>query len=87
MAVVQGTSIRLVTFERNNLLAFSPDGKTLVFALDQDEVHICYVHDLNIRRRLAGQEHAASIVSVAFDPSSKFLASAGNYQDVRLWIL
>jgi COMPASS component SWD3 len=77
MAVVQRISIG----QRMPKLAFSPNGKTLLFALDQHEVHICEVHDLNIRRRLG--EHVAAR-AVAFDPSSQFLASVGLHQDVRI---
>jgi WD40 repeat protein len=90
MSVVQRISLRRYMAAPNNHLAFSPDGKTLVFALDQHEIHICKVHDLNVRRRLARQEHAAAWAAawaVAFDPSSQFLASAGEYRDVRLWTL
>jgi hypothetical protein len=46
---VQRMSIRqymdMAVFKK--LLAFSPNGKTLVFALDQPEFHVCQVHDLN----------------------------------------
>jgi WD40 repeat protein len=84
VTVVQRISIRHYT--RCDVLAFSPNGKTLIIASDFREIHICEVHDLNIRRRLARQEHSAAW-AVAFDPSSQFLASAGRKKDVRLWTL
>jgi WD40 repeat protein len=85
MTVVQRTSIQ----PHVDHLAFSPNGKTLVFAFYRQNIDICEVHDLNIRRRLqARQEHAASrTLAVAFDPSSKFLAWAGQHGDVQLWTL
>jgi WD40 repeat protein len=66
-------------------LAFSPDGKTLVLDSTDHEIHICEVHDLNIRRRI-GQEYVSNW-AVAFDPSSQCLASAGRDPNVRLWTI
>jgi WD40 repeat protein len=84
MAVVQRMSIRHHTAARNNVLAFSHDGNTLIFALDRGEIQICQVDDLNMRRRPLGQEHTDAW-TVTFDPSSQFLASVGRDQDVQLW--
>jgi WD40 repeat protein len=86
MAAVQRISTRLHMAASNNLLAFSPNGKTLVIASDQHAFRICQVHDLNIRKRLVMHGHTLAW-AVAFDPSSLFLASAGEYRDVRLWTL
>jgi WD40 repeat protein len=85
MGVVQRLPVHQIT--GIFVLAFSPDSKTLVLAFNQREIHICEVHDLNIRRRLAvGQQHAATW-AVAFDTSCQSLATAGEDQDVRLWTL
>ena len=67
-------------------LVFSPNGKTLVFG--SYEFLVFQVHDLNIRRRLVGQQDANIpdvSTDIAFDPSSQFVATIGlDYNVVRL---
>jgi WD40 repeat protein len=73
----------------NNCLAFSPDGKSLVLRIKSNEIQICDVTDLNIRRLLLQQTpaHNSGSGAVAFDPSGQFLASGGRNENVRLWTL
>jgi WD40 repeat protein len=89
MVVEQRVSTRhYSSAARIHVLAFSPDCKTLVFALDRREIQICKVDDLNSRRRLVGPEYTDTVTwAVAFHPSSQLLASAGDDQVVRLWTL
>jgi hypothetical protein len=87
LTVVQELSIPgNMTLGPSNCLAFSPDGKTLVLGFTNDEIQICEVPDLNIRRRLLPDEVSAH-GAVTFDPSGQFLASAGGDENVRLWIV
>jgi WD40 repeat protein len=86
------TVLRKLTIPRNmslgsygGLLAFSPDGKTLVLRL-KCVIQIYEVPDLNIKRLL--QPDASGCTgAVAFDPSGQFLASAVGDENVRLWTL
>jgi hypothetical protein len=87
MTVVQRLCIRQNTGEPH-FLAFSPDGKALVFDRNRRKIQICELHVLNIRRRLRhdATTHFPATRAVAFDPSSQFLDAAGRgkYQKITL---
>jgi WD40 repeat protein len=73
----------------NNCFAFSPDDKSLVLRINTNEIQICEVTDLNIRRLLRQQTsaHDTSSGAVTFDPSGQVLASVGGTENVRIWTL
>jgi WD40 repeat protein len=93
--MINPTVVRTLTIPRNmslgpyhGLLAFSPDGKTLVLRFNTDVIHICEVHNLKIMRLLQPDASAhTSNCAVAFDPSGQFLASVGGDESIRLWTL
>ncbi len=68
-----------------NAVAFSPDGKTLAAASDDDVVRLWDADTGETTRRLEG--HASGVLSVAFSPDGKKLASASADHTVRLWDL
>jgi WD40 repeat protein len=89
MFVLQRVTIDACTPGQNDVLIFSPNGKTLAFNSGLDEILFLQVDDLDIRRRL--EENANAPIrgdsAIAFDPSSQFVASAGLDTYVRLWTL
>ncbi|MFB7474461.1 trypsin-like peptidase domain-containing protein [Kitasatospora sp. NPDC056184] len=64
-------------------VAFSPDGKTLATAGDDESVSLWDVATGKALTSLAG--HTDAVFSVAFSPDGKTLASASFDQTVRLW--
>jgi WD40 repeat protein len=83
-------SIQRTTNGYTNCVAFSPDGKSFVLDVNRLQFHICEVPDLNVRRLVLGHAllaYSQSTGAVAFDPSSQFLASVGEDENVRIWTL
>ena len=66
-----------------NSVVFSPDGKTLASAGDDNTVKLWNAEKHTLRKTLVG--HQDGIRSVSFSPDSKILASASNDGTVKLW--
>jgi len=65
-------------------VAFSPDGRTLASASDDNTLRLWDVHtDKQLGQPLRG--HTDAVESVAFSPDGRTLASAGADRTVRLW--
>jgi WD40 repeat protein len=64
-------------------VAFSPDGKTLASAGDDQSVKLWDVATGQERASLRG--HGQAVMSVAFSPDGRTLASASADKTVRLW--
>jgi len=63
-------------------VAFSPDGKNLVVACDDQTIHVFDTERLREETALSGHQH--SVAKVAFSPDGRTLA-AGSGGDVKLW--
>jgi hypothetical protein len=68
-----------------NSVAFSPDGRTLACAEDNNPVTLYEVGTGCVRRRLAG--HEGSVTAVAFSPDGRLLVSAGEDLTALVWEL
>ncbi len=69
-----------------NDVAFSPDGKVLASACDDQTVHLWDVNTGQQIRTLTG--HAEAVLSIAFSPDGNMLVSGGGYHNaVGLWDL
>jgi WD40 repeat protein len=64
-------------------VAFSPDGRWLASAGDDQTVRVWDLSTRQIRHVLHG--HRDSVYAVAFTPDSKRLASGGNDATIKLW--
>lgn len=64
-------------------LAFSPDGKRIVFACDNKMI---YVWDVETKKDILSLEgHTECVNSAAFSPDGKRIVSASDDQTVRIW--
>jgi WD40 repeat protein len=73
-------------------MSFSPDNKTLAVISDtsgDDDtvVRLLDLTDLTQQRQLKWQLQGELTVSLAVDPSSRYLATASSHGAVRLWTL
>jgi len=66
-----------------NSVAFSPDGKMLASASDDQTIRLWDMASGESRRELKG--HIGAVNSVAFSPDGKMLASASDDQTIRQW--
>ena len=64
-------------------VAFSPDGKTLASASDDNTIKLWNLQTQKELKTLKG--HSSSVMSVAFSPDRKTLASASADNTIRLW--
>src|SRR6185436_12826294 len=64
-------------------LAFSPDGKLLATADQNEGVHLWDIPSGALRVTLMG--HAQTVMSVAFSPDGKTLATGAADSKVKLW--
>jgi WD40 repeat protein len=67
----------------NHCIAFSPDGRTLVSAMDDSTIRVVDASNGNERAVLKGHTSPASIC--VFSPNGRILVSAGGDDTVRLW--
>src|SRR5580693_2957467 len=66
-----------------NAVAFSPDGKRLASASDDDTVRIVDAASGKLLRTLKG--HADSVLAVAFSPDGEQIATASSDHTARIW--
>jgi WD40 repeat protein len=64
-------------------VVFSPDGKTLASASEDNTVKLWNAEKHTLRKTLVG--HQDGVHSLSFSPDSKILASASNDGTVKLW--
>jgi len=64
-------------------LAFSPDGKLLATAHDDNNARLWEISSGNLKATLKG--HVSYVVGVAFSPDGKTLATGGYDRKVKLW--
>ena len=64
-------------------VVFSPDGKTLASASENNTVKLWNAQKCTLRKTLVG--HEDNVRSVSFSPDGKILASASNDGTVKLW--
>lgn len=70
------------TWKPKNCLAFSPDGKWLATALDEQQL---ILYDVEKRVRVPIEGAKGEIYELAFSPDGKFLASGNQEKMVLLW--
>src|SRR6516225_3069167 len=68
--------------DKIRFLAYSPDGKTVALACEENTVKLWDVASRKVKATWAA--HASSIWHVAYSPDGKTLASAGS-ESVKLW--
>lgn len=66
-----------------NVLAFSPDNRSLAGAGSDKRVLIWDIESGNLTRVFA--EHTQSVIALAFSPNSRYLASAGVDRSIIVW--
>jgi WD40 repeat protein/serine/threonine protein kinase len=71
--------------QRNNQLAFSPDGHTLAVPSEDKSIRIWGVDDGMLMATLRG--HSAGVSCISFSCDSRLLVSGGREAGIRLWDL
>ena len=76
---------KMTTYSACNSVAYSPDGRLLAAALEQDGKHVITLFNIKTRDKILEFETPSYVNSVAFSPDGKQLAAGCRDGSVLLW--